>query len=548
MATDGLARIVCAVLVLVGLGEIGIVLGTDEERTDVVTATLAVQTALEQGRGFLQRGDARAAVRVLEGQLGRINGNTTYLNVLREAYRAYVRELRQANQETEAARYTRRLQILDPGAALDLANLRSAVAAPTPPAVPSAAISVAPATALPAAKAESKIRLQMQGEEEPASAKAPKEAKPDHAQKLIGTMLARAEEEFTQKHYREAAALFEQVHQADPAALTPSKERWAYCRLHRVVEQLNAQTSGPPSAELEREVRQVMALAPKLDYAKTVLAELETRRQGGPVTTPPTPQAEVRHYERGSDGWARAETANFRIFHNQTRELAAQTAQVAEKTRTEMGRKWFGGLKEDWNPRCDIYLHATAQDYSRVTGVPSNSPGHSTIKNEGSRILARKIDLHCQEPQTMLTAVLPHEATHVVLAGQFGDQPVPRWADEGMAVLTEPREKVDRHLRNLGRCRHENTIFHVRQLITMPDYPEPRYISGFYAQSVSVVEYLSNLKGPQTFAQFLRDGQKSGYEQALSRHYGFRNFDDLQQRWTQHAFAEGGAAVAAGGP
>ena len=45
--------------------------------------------------------------------------------------------------------------------------------------------------------------------------------------------------------------------------------------------------------------------------------------------------------------------------------------------------------------------------------------------------------------------MLPHEATHVVLAGQFGDQPVPRWADEGMAVLTEPRDKIDRHLRNL---------------------------------------------------------------------------------------------------
>src|SRR5262245_59861486 len=92
---------------------------TDDHSPDSVAETLAVQTALQQGRDFLQRGDARSAVFALESQLGRINGNPTYLNVLRDAYRAYIKELRLAKQDAEAARYQQRLQILDPGAALD---------------------------------------------------------------------------------------------------------------------------------------------------------------------------------------------------------------------------------------------------------------------------------------------------------------------------------------------------------------------------------------------------------------------------------------------
>ena len=63
---------------------------------------------------------------MLESQLGRINGNLAYLNLLRDAYRAHVRQLRLANQEPDVQRYLRRLQILDPGATLDLAAIKGA--------------------------------------------------------------------------------------------------------------------------------------------------------------------------------------------------------------------------------------------------------------------------------------------------------------------------------------------------------------------------------------------------------------------------------------
>ncbi|MBL8796508.1 MAG: hypothetical protein JNM56_21590 [Planctomycetia bacterium] len=549
MAKDGLMALVCAGAVLVsGVGLSGL-RATDDERNSAVSVALAVQTAMQQGRDYLQRGDARSAVFVLESQLNRVNGNPAYLALLRDAYRAYVKELKLASQEGDAQRYLQRLQVLDPGATLDLTGGK--VASPAPPTLASLASKTAltpppaktapPATPQAAPRPETKARAH--GADEVDDPFRPENVAPEPKKSPALALLGRAEDEFKQKRYGEAAALFEQAHRADASAVQDCRDRWAYCKLHRVYELLNRPPAGGPQwVELEKEVRAAQELAPRLDYAKVVLAELEKRRSAAQ-----TPALTVRHYPRGSDGWSRTETPNFRIYHNQSQDVAEQAAQIAERTRSDMGRKWFGGLKEDWNPRCDLFLHATAQDYSRVTGVAANSPGHSSIRSEGTRVLSRRIDLHCEDAANMLKAVLPHETTHVILAGQYGEQPVPRWADEGIAVLTEPRDKVERHLRNLTRCRQESTLFHVRQLMQLNDYPEPRRISAFYAQSVSLVDYLTTQKGPQVLTDFLRDAQKTGYEQALNRHYGFRTFDDLHQRWSQQAFGEGATAAAGAG-
>jgi len=136
----------------------------------------------------------------------------------------------------------------------------------------------------------------------------------------------------------------------------------------------------------------------------------------------------------------------------------------------------------------------------------------------------------------MLEAVLPHETTHVVLAGQFGRHHVPRWADEGMAVLSEPRDKVEQHRRNLVKNQRE--LFPVRDLMNLQEYPQPRRITAFYAQSVVLVDYLCQQRGPQVFAAFLRDGLDHGYEAALQKHYGYRGFNDLQTLWDQQLRAE----------
>lgn len=495
-----------------------------EERDNPVTSALAVQTAIAQAREFLLHQDFHSAVTVLEGQLPRINGNRYYLGLLQDAYRGHIKELRLNKQEGLAQNYLNKLRILDPSAVLDKALNPQPIVAPKPDAAP--------------AKSSPTVRLK--GEEEGDD--------PFHSSNSIDRpnpkareLATRADAEFASKHYHEAHALYEQACQEDRGLVEACRERLAYCKLTHVVEQINQLSAGKsPVGDLEGEVRLALSLAPRLEeHGKSLLAEIQRRRGAqSPTGSKAAAAIAIRHLGRNAEGFLVTETTNFRVLHNQSREFVEGAARVAESTRTEMSRKWFGGAGSDWNPRCDLYLHATSQDYSRVTGVPGNSPGHSSIRMESGQVVGRRIDLHCDDPN-LLVAVLPHEATHVVLAGHFGDVPVPRWADEGMAVLTEPRDKVERHLRNLSRCKQDGQTLGLRQLMQLRDYPDPRSITAFYAQSVSLVDFLSNEKGPQVFAEFLREGLRTGYEPALQRYYNYRTFEDLEQRWAQQAFQNG---------
>lgn len=243
----------------------------------------------------------------------------------------------------------------------------------------------------------------------------------------------------------------------------------------------------------------------------------------------------VRH-SRGQDGWSLTETANFCIYHGQSRAIAEKAARTAEQVRTRMADKWFGGFKESWSPRCEVILHDNADDFSRSTGVPRSAPGRSSIKTDAGRVISRRIDLHCDDVEKMLACVLPHETTHVVLAGQFGGQQIPRWADEGMAILSEPGHRVDKHLTYLENAPH---LFGVGDLMRLTSYPEREHLSLFYAQSVSIVEFLASEKGPEVFTRFLREAMRGGYEASLRRHYGY-DLEDLQFKWSRKALAAAG--------
>src|SRR5581483_1560368 len=102
--------------------------------------------------------------------------------------------------------------------------------------------------------------------------------------KAAGALLARAEDEFANHRYREACVLFEEAHKTDAGAADAAKERWAYCKLFRVVEQLKQPNGDLPWPDLERETRQALQMNPRLaNHAKDVLAEVE-RRRAPPIT------------------------------------------------------------------------------------------------------------------------------------------------------------------------------------------------------------------------------------------------------------------------
>jgi len=121
----------------------------------------------------------------------------------------------------------------------------------------------------------------------------------------------------------------------------------------------------------------------------------------------------------------------------------------------------------------------------------------------------------------MLSAILPHEVTHVVLNGQFGRKLLPRWADEGMAVVSEPYARIAMHLEPLPQAYQDRKALGLAEILSIDNYPQDRSkVASFYGQSVCLVEYLTTLRGAQGFVAFMREANERGDAAALQRHYG----------------------------
>jgi hypothetical protein len=177
-----------------------------------------------------------------------------------------------------------------------------------------------------------------------------------------------------------------------------------------------------------------------------------------------------------------------------------------------------------------------------MTNQPEQSPGFSTMGMNGGRIIARRINLRADHPN-LLKAVLPHEITHVVLADLFPHQQIPRWADEGMAVLSEPASEQQSRAADLDDPLASGQLFKVERLMTM-DYPDGKFWGLYYAQSVSLTRYLVEQGSPTKFIEFVQRSQNNGVESELKRIYNIDGFTDLHNRWTTYARAKSSETTA----
>ena len=263
----------------------------------------------------------------------------------------------------------------------------------------------------------------------------------------------------------------------------------------------------------------------------------------GPISTGNGPGARTRPaqdaavnragYDADGVAWQLYETPNFRVYHQDAR-LAAAAGDAAESVRAAQAKRWASPAGErPWTPRCDLYLYPSGKLFARETKQPESSPGFSTMMCNGNRVVSRRMNLRADHP-LLVTAILPHEVTHVVLADVFTDQQIPRWADEGIAVLAEPHAEQATRAAELHEPLQAGRVFDLRKLMAM-DYPDAKDWSLYYAQSVSVTRFLVEQGPPEKFVQFVQNSQRNGTEGALRGTYGINGFAELQDRWTDYA-------------
>ena len=341
-------------------------------------------------------------------------------------------------------------------------------------------------------------------------------------------LLARAEEAYAGRDFAAAAKLFADAKAAGAPADAEFDAHWGYCRLVAAAERVNKGAVADPKA-LEREVEEAAALGgDKLKgFADAIRKNLGPAAR--PKAAPAPPPAPAAPAPAGD--WQTLDAGPFRVLHRGGKP-ADEVGRVAAAARDAMFKRWAGAAAADWSPKCDIYLHPTGADYAKATGKSAESPGHATVGLKGGAVSTRRIDLRADAPD-LLDAVLPREVTYLVLSDMFSDQPLPRWAEVGMETRTESPEQFARYLRTAAKLGRERKLPSAGKLLVSTDFPDPADITGFYAASVSLVDYLVRLKDAKAFAIFLREAPRRGFDKVLQTHYGIRDAADLQDRWAK---------------
>jgi hypothetical protein len=215
----------------------------------------------------------------------------------------------------------------------------------------------------------------------------------------------------------------------------------------------------------------------------------------------------------------------------------AAIGRACESLRTQLTRKWLGDIPAaNWaSARCYVVIHPSMASYLREVGsAGSGTLGSSLTKTENRQIVSRRIDLR-GDVADPLTAALPHELTHVILADAFAGEELPRWADEGMAMLADPPAKLAGHYRDFDAAVAEHRLFHLAELFSKQEYPNADGRTVFYGESVSLVSYLVSRRSPADFVRFLHLSLKSDCDASFRAIYGIDGLAQLERLWRSQA-------------
>jgi len=209
-----------------------------------------------------------------------------------------------------------------------------------------------------------------------------------------------------------------------------------------------------------------------------------------------------------------------------TEQMAQQFGQAAEQYRRQKALEWLGHEMPPWPRPCPLTVRPKP-------GGPSGATRFNYDFHGGYELIDMVIE---GDEARMLHSVLPHEVTHTVFAHAIR-YPVPRWADEGGAVLSEDDAERRTHDQICRQKLNQHTAVPLRRLFTVREYYEVPDMMVIYAQGYSVAQYLVNLAGRQTFLRFVRQGMSGSggdWDRAAQSYYNFSSIEAMEQAWLQH--------------
>lgn len=224
----------------------------------------------------------------------------------------------------------------------------------------------------------------------------------------------------------------------------------------------------------------------------------------------------LRHWVSGE--WHVAESDNFRFFHRNQVALATRLSSLCEESRQTVSNRWLGKTAPAaWSIKCDVYLYPSGAEYQQRTRYPADSWGYADLEIGQGRVWKRRLDLR-SDNEAKLNSVSVHELTHIVLADRFAYRQIPRWADEGIALNSEPAARQESLRGWLAGEIRQGRGYTLNQLLAVQQYPQDKYLADlFYAQSGSLIEFLlsQHAESEEGVMKIVEQAQQTGPQQGL---------------------------------
>ena len=213
-------------------------------------------------------------------------------------------------------------------------------------------------------------------------------------------------------------------------------------------------------------------------------------------------------------------TPNFVIKNASNYDSAKQFGETAEQLRNDMAVLWLGKVLPNWDEPCPV----------RVNVGNYRAEGETSMQFDKGKVFDWEMRVQ-GSAESILTAVLPHEITHMILASHFR-QPSPRWFDEGAATLAENEKECQNYRRLLYQYLRTGRGIPFNRMFRMGEYPDDQM--PLYAQGFSLAEFLIMQQGHQHYVDFASAGMNTNnWPQAMYDYYGYENLGELQVKWNR---------------
>jgi tetratricopeptide (TPR) repeat protein len=185
------------------------------------------------------------------------------------------------------------------------------------------------------------------------------------------------------------------------------------------------------------------------------------------------------------DVWKQRHTPHFDVYARNDL-VAERVAEAAEYHFSGLSA-WLGTAPPDWEPRCEIRIHGTREEFRQATGTTGITFAVSHTQLQGQRVLARKLDAFQADPW-LLSSTLPHELTHLLIAEARRPATLPLVIDEGLALQAEPPARWLMYRLRLAPQPPALTAL-------LAATQTPADVEGFYAEAGTLVNWLLDRLG-----------------------------------------------------